>query len=436
MENAELTGKAKRVCIYVNEDELDGHQPIHVSLVAMLRKEGAAGATVVRGLEGFGASGIIHTARFIDLAGHLPVLIEWIDRPEQIQRLLPRIKERVKRGLITVEDVEVALYFPYPVRDVSASLRAQDVMSAQVASVTPETSAREVVELMLGKSYRALPVVESGRPVGIITNSDLLRRGGLTMRVELLRALESPELHAELARLAENAKTAADIMTPSPVTVSTAAPLTQVATLMSQRRLKRLPVVDAQGALSGMVSRIDVLRTAARTFAPEPGAPGVLGLAVDAPVRAIVRTDVPVVFPEARVAEVVQAVASTRLNRCLVVDHERRVLGKITDAEVLERVTPSLRPNALRAFIHRLPFVHSKPELREAEQHARARTAFDLMVNTAVVSETAPIREAIAAMLVGEHKIVAVLNDEKQLVGVVDRADLLHGLVARNGGST
>jgi len=50
---------------------------------------------------------------------------------------------------------------------------------------------REVVTLMLGKTYRAIPVVESGMPVGIITNSDLLKRGGLTMRVELLRSLDT-----------------------------------------------------------------------------------------------------------------------------------------------------------------------------------------------------------------------------------------------------
>jgi CBS domain-containing protein len=65
-----------------------------------------------------------------------------------------------------------------------------------------------------------------------------------------------------------------------------------------------------------------------------------------------------------------------------------------------------------------------------AEQHAKARTAADLMVPTPSVSETAPIRDAIAAMLVGGHKIIAVVDAEQRLVGVLDRADLLHGLVS------
>jgi CBS domain-containing protein len=181
-----------------------------------------------------------------------------------------------------------------------------------------------------------------------------------------------------------------------------------------------------------MISRLDVLRTAARTFERQESEPREIGLAVDAPVGRTMRTDVPTVFPDTRLPEVVQAVTSTRLNRCLVVDRDRRVLGKITDAEVLDRVTPALRPSALRSLIHRLPFVHPKPEEMQAEQHAKARTAADLMIETAVVAEDAPIREAIAAMLGGKHKIVAVIDAGKRLVGVLDRADLLHGLVSFN----
>ena len=430
MESAGLTGKAKRVRIYVNEGDLHGHQPIHAALLALLRKEGAAGATVMRAIEGFGASGEIHTIRFVEIAQRLPIVIEWIERAEQVERLLPRIKEMVKRGLITIDDTEVALYCAYPVRDVSAALRAADVMSRDVVSAAPDATVREVVKLMLDKTYRAIPVVESGMPVGIITNSDLLKRGGLSMRVELLRVLDSPELHAELERLAQGAKHAADVMTPGPVTVRASTPLTQVAEVMSYRHYKRLPVVDEHGALVGMVSRLDVLRTAARTFAQPESESREIGLAADSLVDRIMRTDVPTVFPDTHLPEILQAVTSTRLNRCLVVDRDRHVLGKITDAEVLDRVTPALRPSALRALIHRLPFVHPKPEELVAEQHARARTAADLLVDTAMVAQDAPLRDAIAAMLGGKHKIVAVVDAEKRLVGVLDRADLLHGLVS------
>ncbi|MBN2195288.1 MAG: DUF190 domain-containing protein [Polyangiaceae bacterium] len=433
MATGTFSGKGKRVRIYVDEGQLYRHKPIPVAILAFLRKEGAAGATVFRGIEGFGGSGEIHTSRLVDINQRLPLVIDWIDTPEQVERLLPRVKEMIRHGFITVDDTDVALFCPYPVRDVASALRAADVMSREVVSVTPEASVRQVVELLVGKSYRAIPVIKDAAPVGIITNSDLLERAGLSIRVDLLPSLDTPELHAELEHLTQGGKTAGSVMTPRPVTVDQTMPLTKVAEIMAHRRLKRLPVVDDNGAMVGMISRLDLLRTAARVF-EQPQAPRrETGLAVDAPVAQSMRRDVPTVFMDTPLPEVLQAVVSTRLNRCIVVDSERRVMGKVTDAEVLERVTPALRPSALRSLIHRLPFVHPKPDETRTEKHATARIAADLMVETAITQEGSPLKEAIASILAGGHKIVAVVDAEKRLVGCLDRADVLHGLLATDG---
>src|SRR5262249_53967005 len=144
-------------------------------------------------------------------------------------------------------------------RRLSSRLTAAEVMSRDVASVVGVTPVREVVELLLGKIYRAVPVVEDGVPAGIITNSDLVEKGGLSVRMELLPALDTPELHEALGRLTQNHKRAAEVMTPSPVTVRANTPLVRVADLMVHRRLKRLPVVDERGVFVGMVSRLDLL---------------------------------------------------------------------------------------------------------------------------------------------------------------------------------
>ena len=93
-------------------------------------------------------------------------------------------------------------------------------------------------------------------------------------------------------------------------------------------------------------------------------------------------------------------------------------------------VTPALRPSALRSLIHRLPFGHPNPSDTRAEKHATARVAADLMIETAVSREDAPLREAIASMLSGQHKSVAVVDADNRLVGCLDRADLLRGLLA------
>ena len=425
----DLLGKGRRVRIYVNEGDKVGWKPAHLAVLELLRRENAQGATVIRAAEGFGATGQIHVSHLVDVAQDLPIVIEWIDSPEVVERLIGRVKELVPRGLITVDETEIVHHVERPVRDLPVALTAADVMSRQVAAVSKDTPIREVVERMLGKVYRAVPVVDGGALVGIITNSDLVHRGGLGLRVDLLAALDKPELHAILERLASSAKVAADVMTPGPATADPSTPLPRIAEIMTRRRLKRLPVVDRRGALVGIVSRVDLLRTAGgRADRKEPVARD-LGLQGNVPLGRVMRRDVPTVHPDTPLPEVIQAVISTRLNRALVVDADRRVVGLVTDAELLERLTPSLRSGAVRSLMHRLPFVHATPSERAAEQHARARRAADLMdPDVPRATEGTLLGDAVAAMLEGDHKVLAVVDADGRLVGIVDRADLLHGL--------
>ena len=381
-------------------------------------------------MSGFGATGEIHVSYLVDVAQNLPVIVEWIDSADVVARLLPHLKELVPRGLVTMDDTEIVLHRPHPVRDLPRTLTVADVMSREVAAIAKDAPLRQVVDLMLGKTYRAVPVVAEGVPVGIITNGDLVRKGGLGVRVDLLESLDSPEVHAVLERLAAGNKVAADVMTSGPVTIDATAPLSRAAEVMTHRRLKRLPVVDEHGALIGMLSRVDLLRTAAGAFEPKDALPREMGLAGDTPLARVMRRDIPTVHPDTALPEVFQAIVSTRLNRVLVVDSDHRVVGLVTDAELLERLTPSLRSGALRALMHRLPFGHPKGEEATAEQHARARCAADLMSrDVATASEDTLLSDGIASMLKGGHKVLAVTDPDGRLVGMVDRADLLHGLV-------
>jgi hypothetical protein len=76
----------------------------------MLRKQGLAGATVLRGIEGFGASSRIHTAKVLRLSEDLPIVIECVDRAANIERVLPLLDQMITEGMITVEKVEIRLY--------------------------------------------------------------------------------------------------------------------------------------------------------------------------------------------------------------------------------------------------------------------------------------------------------------------------------------
>ncbi|HUJ26949.1 MAG TPA: DUF190 domain-containing protein [Myxococcales bacterium] len=420
----DLAGKAKRVRVYVKESDVIGRKLAPLALLEFLQRERAAGAIVLRGIAGFGSSGRIEDDALPELAPHLPVVVECVDSHERVERLMPRLRELVAHGLITVEDVEIALYRPEGVRDLPSTVTAADVMSREVSSISPDAPLLDVVKVLDGKLYRAVPVVEDGRPVGIITNQDLTGRGGLLARVELLAALPPAERASAVAEV--GGKKAREVMTPSPVTVRADAPVPEVGALMAQRRLKRLPVVDAAGKLVGMISRLDLLRTVAQGGAGGASEQRPSGLRGDVRLSTVMRTDVPQVRPDAPLGEVLEAIVSTPVQRALVVDASGKLLGIVGDEELLDRVTPGLRRGALRSLMRRLPFTEKSP----AEQHSRATRAADLMTACATAREDQSLRDAIASMMKAPHKLVAVVDANGKLVGAVDRVDILRGLVS------
>jgi PII-like signaling protein len=92
-------------------------RPLHDALVRMLRDRGCAGATVLRGLAGFGASARVHTARVLELSLDLPIVVEVVETEEKIQELLPALDEMIGGGLVTLERVRVILYRPGGIPD-------------------------------------------------------------------------------------------------------------------------------------------------------------------------------------------------------------------------------------------------------------------------------------------------------------------------------
>ncbi|MCZ6696205.1 MAG: DUF190 domain-containing protein [Acidobacteria bacterium] len=101
-------GKLLRVFIGEN-DKYEG-QPLYEWIVRKAREHGLAGATVLRGLEGFGAHSRLHTAKILRLSSDLPIVVEIVDTEEKIESFLPRIEVAVGEGLATVERVEVRFY--------------------------------------------------------------------------------------------------------------------------------------------------------------------------------------------------------------------------------------------------------------------------------------------------------------------------------------
>jgi hypothetical protein len=96
--------------IFLGESDKIGHQPLYEVLVEFFKKEGFAGATVLRGVSGFGANSLIHTDKLLRLSLDLPIIIEVVESQEKIDAVMPRIDEMMGGGMITMEKATVIRY--------------------------------------------------------------------------------------------------------------------------------------------------------------------------------------------------------------------------------------------------------------------------------------------------------------------------------------
>jgi len=112
----ELKGQSVLLRIFTGEADHIGHMPVYECIVKAARKNNISGATVLRGIMGFGASSIIHEARLIEISADLPIIVEIVDTEDNIQKFIPVIEQLFeqskKGGLITMEKVNVLFYRP------------------------------------------------------------------------------------------------------------------------------------------------------------------------------------------------------------------------------------------------------------------------------------------------------------------------------------
>lgn len=105
-----LSGRALRLSIFIGGDDVWRHKALYSEIVLRAHRAGLAGATVIRGIEGYGASSRIHTAHLFRLSGDLPMLIVIVDAEERVRQFLPQLDELDLSGLVTLDEVHVVRY--------------------------------------------------------------------------------------------------------------------------------------------------------------------------------------------------------------------------------------------------------------------------------------------------------------------------------------
>jgi len=112
MTHQKFEGERTLMRIHIGESDKWRGKPLHEAIVEFLRKEKFSGATVLRGIAGFGSSSVYHTDKILRLSQDLPLVVEVVEYTERIEQILPRLDEMVDGGLITLEKVHVILYRP------------------------------------------------------------------------------------------------------------------------------------------------------------------------------------------------------------------------------------------------------------------------------------------------------------------------------------
>jgi PII-like signaling protein len=259
-------GKGQRITVYFGEADRWRHQPMALALLEMLRRDGCSGATVTRGVAGFGAGSRIKTATLVELSGDLPMVLTVVDTPERVARFLPEIRDMLGGGLITVEEVDIYQYSSR-FKETLPDLPVRAVMTTAVLTVHLDTPLEEAARVLLQHVFTALPVVDVQQHLlGILYEVDLLpmvasdvafldpaTQGLLREAPGSLEGTVETVMRREVLRLDPN------------VSIRTAAHL------MLSHEVQQLPVVDNAGRLVGIISRIDLLRTVSAGYFPQEG---------------------------------------------------------------------------------------------------------------------------------------------------------------------
>jgi CBS-domain-containing membrane protein/nucleotide-binding universal stress UspA family protein len=313
------------------------------------------------------------------------------------------------------------------------ALTARRLMTARPVTARPETTAREAADELLRLGIKCLPVVDAdGRPLGVVTLGDLLRRAGFGLRASLTEGVGEPELERELDRLAARGVTCRDIMSSPVVSASPDEDVFGLLRTMDAHRIKRVLVVEPDGRLAGVVSRLDVLRA----FAGSADSPDVATRrSVTGRVAGdVMRPGVASVAPTAPAEEVARAVLASGVGRVAVVEDAGRLVGVIATRDLLPLATDATRQHlvgALGGVSGRLEAFFAG--LRHMAPDA-APTAADLMRPDAVtIGAETPLVDVLRRMMTQSLKRILVVDDAGSVLGVVDRADVARALAAAPG---
>lgn len=415
----------KAIEIFTSEEARSRNKPVADAVIHYIRDlKIAARCIVTRGIAGCYESGEVATTRLEILSFNLPVRIYIVLPARETDRVLDGLNGIVSDGIIALHDLRVLShrahnsFFP-------RQLMVRDIMTPAPKSVTTATPVSEAARMLLGSVFTGLPVVDkNNRPVGVITQGDLITKGGLPLRLGLLAESDHQRREALLDQL--TTRKAEEIMTQPAVLIAGDRPLAEAVDLMLAKGIKRLPVVDQNGRLAGMLSRLDIFRTVMRE-APDWNAFQAQKIEVKRlkSVRDIVRRDIQTVLPETPLNEVIRIIDCNDIQRVAVVDAEGTLLGLISDRDLLRFFKPE--EEGILSLLAKVKHPLKQDVCRGDWQRCLIETHAAAIMTTELITvrEEMLIEEAIRLMTEKGLKRLPVVDEANRFKGMISRDSLL-----------
>ncbi len=411
--------------IFTSEEARWNDRPLYSEIIEYVRKyKIAARCIVTKGAAGCYENGETAAGNIEILSYNMPLKIEIILPSAELNVILPGIEEMVTEGIVAVRDLDIRSHKAEK-HLIPRQLLVKDVMTHNPASVVSSIPASGVIEVLLKADYNSLPVVDKEKhPIGIISQRDLIEKAGMPVRLGLLSQMENIRTLKHLNGI--SGKTAGEIMSSPVITVFQDKRLGEAVDVMLRHKFKRLPVIDDQGKLTGMLARFDVFRTITQeSHTWENFKNQKIRISGILHVRDIMLPDTHLVKPDTSISDIIRHIDSNNIQRMAVVDDSNRFLGMIFDRDLLG-VFAEHKAGIWDYLIAKLPVQEMSKKHKELINQTKMKTASDVMISDIItVMEDTRIDEAIKIMTEKGIKRLPVVDDNGKFKGMVSRDSVL-----------
>jgi CBS domain-containing protein len=388
------------------------------------RKKIAARCMVVRAVEGCFENGDVASSRLEILSVNMPIRITIVLPATQTECILARITEMVGDGIVGIQDIQV-LSHKTQRHLIPRHVRVKDIMKSPACSVSVKTPVNQVVQILLSSHFTGVPVVdENNRPQGVISQGDLIYRAKMPLRLGILASTDPARMKGVMKFLSQ--LSAEKIMTRPAVCIREDRWLIDAVDLMLNKSLKRLPVTDASGELSGILSRQDIFHMTTLEQ-PDWQAFNRQNIQVKNLYRIsdIMRRDTHKVYPDTPVMDIIHVIDSDDIQRVAVVDTDGHFLGLISDKELFSAFVDQTA-SLWELFVRNLPLKEKRKKAEIVYPDILSKTARDVMnTKCMTVLENASIDDAISIIVSLGVKRLPVVDLDGKFKGMISRDSLL-----------